>query len=166
MPRWTRPYQHTPRALVYARAFLVSLALVAVPIYVADQSSGRVEWTRFAPLVAFVALLVVLVWCHVRVGLDVGERGIRVQTMGGRRIIAWRDVQRVLVVEDPRYRNWVLAIVTWDGVQVSTPICQRAFRILRAPGPFGCVKLPAAELEALGHALDSMATARNREIRI
>lgn len=166
MPRWTRPYQHTPRALVYARAFLVSLALLAVPTYVAYQSDGRVEWTRFAPLVAFVALLVVLVWRHVRVGLDVGERGIRVLTMWGRRIVAWRDVQRVLVVEDPRYRNWVLTIVTWDGVQVATPICKRAVRILRAPGPFGCVMLPAAELEALGHALDSMATARNRGVRI
>jgi hypothetical protein len=142
------------------------VALVALLIFVAYLAGDEAGWTRMLPLAAFVGVLVLLVWRHVPVGVDVGDRGIRVRTMWRRLIVPWSSVQRVYVVEDPQYRNWMLTIVTQDGRRIPTPVCQRAFRIARPAGPLGCVMLTSAELEALGHALDAMAVEKNRAIRV
>lgn len=163
---WSRPYQHLPMPVAFARAAFVSILLMAPLVYVASRATGAAVGVRVIPLAAVVAVLQVLVWRHLLVGLDVGEHGIRLRSMWRRTIVHWSDVQRVLVVEDPQYRNWILTIVLRDGRRVPTPICQRAFRIARPPGPLGCVMLPPAELEALGHALDAMAVARNRRAQV
>lgn len=166
MARWSRPYQHIPLPLAFVRALLVSAVLMAPLVFVASLVTGEGAWVRLLPLGVVVAVLLVLVWRHLFVGVEVGDHGIRVRSMWRQTIVPWTAVQRVLVVEEPQYRNWILTIVTRDGTKIATPICQRAFRIARPPGPLGCVMLPAAELEALGHALDAMAVARNRQIRV
>jgi Protein of unknown function (DUF2581). len=164
--QWSRPYQHIPVPLAFVRALFVSAVLMSPLVYVASRVSDETAWVRLIPLAVVIAALQVLVWRHLLVGLEVGEQGIRLRSMWRQTIVPWAAVQRVLVVEDPQYRNWVLTIVTRDGTRVATPICQRTFRIVRPPGPLGCVMLPAAELEALGHALDAMAVARNRQLRV
>ncbi|MBX6748789.1 MAG: PH domain-containing protein [Micromonosporaceae bacterium] len=166
MTQWSRPYQHIPLPLAFVRALFVSTVLMSPLVYVASRVTDETSWVYLIPLVAVVAVLQVLVWRHLFVGLEVGDQGIRLRSMWRQTIVPWAAVQRVLVVEDPQYRNWVLTIVTRDGTRVATPICQRTFRIARPPGPLGCVMLPAAELEALGHALDAMAVARNRQLRV
>jgi hypothetical protein len=163
---WSRPYRHLPRPLAFLRAAVASAAVLAPLVYVSSRATGQDMWVRLIPLGAVVGLLLVLIWRHLFVGLDVGDRGVRIRTMWQRALIPWASIQRVLVVEDPQYRNWILTIVTTDRGNVATPICQRAVRIARPPGPLGCVMLPAAELEALGHALDAMAVARNQRVRV
>jgi hypothetical protein len=163
--QWSLPYQHIPAPLAFVRALFVSTLLMAPLVYVASRVAGEASWVHLVPLAAVVAVLQILVWRHLLVGVAVGDAGIRVRTMWRQTVVPWAAVQRVLVVEDPQYRNWILTIVARDGTRIATPVCQRAFRIARPPGPLGCVMLPAAELEALGHALDAMAVARNRPVR-
>jgi hypothetical protein len=91
-----------PRTLAYARAGLLSIALLSPLVYVAYRTAGEASLVRILPLAVFVAVLQVLVWRHPLVGLEVGDRGIRLRTMWSRRLVPWEEVQRALVVEDPR----------------------------------------------------------------
>jgi hypothetical protein len=115
--------------------------------------------------VIFFGVWVTLVWRISLVGLLVGDAGIRLHMMSASRVIPWKDVHRVLVVDVPQYRNRAIAIVTTEGRQIETPVWERVTLSVAPRGPGNRVSLPTAELEKLAADLDAMAAARTGRLR-
>jgi Bacterial PH domain len=130
------------------------------------QSASLGRFASWFPGVAM-SLYVVAVLLQFRTnmaGIAVGEPGVRIRTAWRTRIVPWPSIQRALVVEDPRYRNWMVVIDTHDGERIRTPIVRDGHRPLRSLGPAGHVTLYLSELKELARTLDAMAAARSGRV--
>ena len=159
MSQWRRPYKQRIRPFLHLYAAFFSVFGFLPLCGIGGLPSDGGEWAGTMVLIAFVALWQAIVWRSALVGLYVGPPGIRLRTMLRTRTIPWADVHRVLVVDDPQYRNRGLAIVTRWGTRVETPVWQFAWQWLRARGPASREFLAPAELDALAAELDTMVAA-------
>lgn len=124
--RWQRPYRPTP-GMVIAALLQVFTAIFAVSITAAVLfTAGSGALVALVVAYAFLALLLVVGWRLLRVGLAVSDRGVRIRRLLRTRTLAWSQIDQVhsrparrFGRETHRQAIWVLPR---GGPPVETPV--------------------------------------------